>query len=182
MKASTFLLVMLGWTMPLAAKADEASVLPCAETPAAAVAAFESGAKLAGAEGYRVTSLRRDAVLGMNWAAVERCGHPGWPALAMASKMTPPPAPNEIAAIRAGGRMPGGGLVERRAPLVRIGETVRLWQEDRNVRLQLPAVSEEDGAVGDRVRLHVGARQAGGDTLRTVYGRVRGTGDVEMER
>ena len=182
MKVFWMIPVVLGFAVPTAASAEETATTPCAETPAAAVAAFESGAKLAGAEGYRVTSLRRDAVLGMNWAAVERCGHPGWPAVAVPSKMAPVPTAAEVAAVRAGGRVLGGGIVERRAPLVRVGETVRLWQQDRNVRLQLAAVSEENGAVGDRVRLRMGDRLAGGDGPRTVYGMVRGVRDVEMER
>lgn len=153
----------------------EASGGACASTPEAAVRAFEAGTKLAGAEGYRVASLRRDAVLGMNWAAVERCGHPGWPAIAVPTTVAP-----VAAEVTGSGGVLASVVVVRRAPLVRVGETVRLWQEDRNVRLQLPAVSEQNGAAGERIRLHVG--QQGGETLRTVFGLVRGPGDVEMER
>jgi len=72
------------------------------------------------------------------------------------------------------------------APVVHSGDRVVLWSEEKNLRLQLNAVVEENGAVGDRVRLHLAARsgnQWGGDpTSRPIRGVVRGPGEVEMEQ
>jgi len=72
------------------------------------------------------------------------------------------------------------------APMVRSGDHVVLWSEQQNLRLQLNAVVEENGGVGDRVRLHLAGRSSehwGGDPgSRPIFGVVRGPGEVEMER
>jgi len=80
---------------------------------------------------------------------------------------------------------PGMVATMPQVPVVHSGDRVVLWGEEKNLRLQLNAVVEENGAVGDRVRLHLAGRsgdQWGGDpTSRPIRGVVRGPGEVEME-
>ena len=151
------------------------AVGPCAGTPAAAVKAF--GGQVVGessTEGYRVTRVHRDAVLGTRWATVERCGHPEMPGLVLP------------AAVGAGESERTRTVVSTAtlasAPkVIRPGETVRLWRRDANVRMEMAAVSEEGGATGDRIRMRVTTQQEFGEGVRYVYGLVRGPADVEME-
>lgn len=162
----------------------------CSKTPAEAVRAFEQGAQggegvdaAIGMDGYRVSSLHRDAVLGRSWASVERCGHPEWPAVSVPRE---PKAGRDglmLASAAPHGVPPPAGqaAVHREAITVRAGETVRLWRHEANLRLELTGVSEESGAVGTRVRVRVLAKQDEGERPRTMFGLVRGPADVEME-
>ena len=125
----------------LGASGVSVAVGPCVASPAAAVRSFEAGQVADGGagEGYRVTRVRRDAVLGTRWAMVERCGHPEWPGV-----MVPTTSEVEVARTVASAGV-GGGRIER---VVRPGETVRLWRHETNVRMEMAAVSEESGAAG----------------------------------
>jgi flagella basal body P-ring formation protein FlgA len=62
---------------------------------------------------------------------------------------------------------------------------VLLRSEEANIRLQLAAVAEENGGVGDRVRVRLLVGSGGsfeGKETRRVTGIVRGPGEVEMEQ
>jgi hypothetical protein len=160
---------------------------PCASTATGAVRAYESGmatdpaAELAG---YRVTGVRRDVILGRTWASVGRCGHPEWPEVSVA---TTAKAQALVAVEMASSSQTGrpqiaaslqGRPVER---LVQPGETVRLWRTETNLRVELTAVCDESGGIGDKVRVHVTSRLEDGVVVRYLSGRVRGPADVEME-
>ncbi|MCU1321552.1 MAG: hypothetical protein JWM43_1201 [Acidobacteriaceae bacterium] len=122
-----------------------------------------------------VVSVQKDVVLGSRWGVTVRCDHPEWPA-----RMAVVPAE-------------AGGVAEvlmRVAPAVpelvvrvRVGESVRLWQEDAMARIEMFGTAEESGAEGARVRVRfVRKASDGGDAKGSVVGVVRGVGSVEMVR
>jgi hypothetical protein len=146
---------------------------PCAATPQAAVRAFASGAPVedGSEDGYKVVGVRSDPVLAVNWADVRRCGHPEWPGVSVATT-----AAGGFVAARA------AAVVVRGPLLVRAGEVVQVWRNEANVRFEVSAVSDGGGVV-DRIRLHIVTHEEdGGDSVRYVFGLVRGAGNVEMEQ
>ena len=122
--------------------------------------------------------MHRDAILGTRWASVERCGHPDWPGVTVPASNAPTSALDSANHL---GSVLEKSFVAPAAKVVRTGDTVRLWRQDTNVRLEMAAVSEEAGAAGERIRLRVAAHQEYGESVRYVYGLVRGPADVEME-
>ncbi|RXH55803.1 hypothetical protein GRAN_2660 [Granulicella sibirica] len=164
---------------------------PCASTPAAAVKAYESGQPIAGdlVEGYRVASWYTDLPLRVNWAQVERCGHPGWPELSIRMAQRPEGA-LLVSAVSPLSTVAAAGVttvqVGRTSALllektIRAGEPVRLWRIEPNLRMEMPAVSEESGGIGERIRLRVVSNQENVQVVRYVFGLVRGPADVELE-
>jgi len=147
---------------------------PCARTPQAAVKAFASGTPIedGSEDGYEVVGVRSDPVLQVNWADVRRCGHPELPGVSVATAA----ASGVVASTAA--------AVVVRGPLaVRAGQVVRVWRSEANVRFEVAAVSDGGGVVGDRIRLHIVTHEEdGGDSVRYVFGLIRGVGDVEMEQ
>ena len=71
----------------------------------------------------------------------------------------------------------------RPQPVVHARDRVLLWREERNLRLQLAAVAEQSGAVGESIRVRIpGASWGGGmQADQPVRGIVRGPAEVEME-
>jgi flagella basal body P-ring formation protein FlgA len=67
--------------------------------------------------------------------------------------------------------------------LVRAGDSVRLWEQDAMVRIEMRGVAEQSARAGERVVVQV-TRQTddAGLTVELIGGIVRGAGDVEMER
>jgi hypothetical protein len=115
---------------------------------------------------YRVSEVRRDPVLGLSWAMVASCEHPEQPAFAVQTK--------EGHAEKTSFRKKDDGV-----PVVRAGEVVRLWTQEENLRIEMAAVSEESGGLGQTIRVRV---TEGGSSERQFAGVVRGVGDVEMRR
>ncbi|MHB1699681.1 MAG: hypothetical protein ACYCSN_06010 [Acidobacteriaceae bacterium] len=145
---------------------------------------------------YRRQSLRFDASLGRAWAMVEVCGHPERPLRAVAVAL-----PREAALAMhlrgagfddsadgrdgktasghagSGAAYAGVGVVAlMEPPVVRAGDTVRLWQSGGVVEMELAARAEQPGRAGDAIWLR---SDAGGFTQR-MRGVVRGRGSVEM--
>jgi flagella basal body P-ring formation protein FlgA len=67
--------------------------------------------------------------------------------------------------------------------LVRAGDSVRLWQQAENVRIEMTGVAEQGARAGEPIMVRV-VRQTddAGQTVQRISGTVRGAGDVEMER
>ena len=117
---------------------------------------------------YRVSEVRWDPVLGQRWAVVASCEHPEQPTFAVLT--------NEAIAGKASSSSP---RKEDSAPVVRAGEVVRLWRQEDNLRIEVTAMSEENGGLGKAIRV----RLMGGDSAEQQFiGIVRGVADVEMQR
>src|SRR5579862_6942561 len=67
----------------LAARSSRAA---CYSTPNRAVDALVTDSSISPVlekDGYRVTRIESDPVLGRRWVMIARCGHPGWPGFAL---------------------------------------------------------------------------------------------------
>jgi hypothetical protein len=128
--------------------------------------------------GYRVIAHRRDAVLRMNWELRQDCAHPEWPARAVAASDVAeyPPLHTLLVANPEAPPLP-------QPLLVHAGNLVRLWQQDRTVRIEMSGIAEQSAHEGDRVVVRI-TRQTedAGLSVQRFSGIVRASGDVEMER
>ena len=137
---------------------------------------------------YRRRDVRFDAALSEAWALVEECGHPEKPLRAlplhlsrselldMHFPMALAPAQGGTSYIDAKGTAGTGIIALAGPPMVRAGDTVRLWQSGGIVRIELAAKAEQAGRPGDEIWLR---SDAGGFTQR-MKGVVRARGSVEM--
>lgn len=144
--------------------------------------ALETLRQRAERRGYRLLEVRWDPVLRRRWAILQSLAHPERPPVAeLTDLMT-----------QAGVEAPHGGGVPstvfasspaRQTELpVRSGERVTLWSSEDNVRMQMEAVAEGSGGVGDRIQLRVTGAGVNGESGWRVQGTIRGPGSVEMER
>jgi hypothetical protein len=156
--------------------ASDVIVGACANTPAAALLAAKGTPgrivpALAEARGYRVGSVRWDPLLRQSWAVIESCDHRERPSVTM---LMDEPALSSVSVEQPSVTM----------PIVRAGDLVRLWRNDRYARIEMIATAEENGAVGTRVRVRLATpTNADGQVSQPRYfaGVVRGPADVEME-
>ena len=130
-------------------------------------AALQAGVR--DGEGFRLEGIRLDRVGGGRWARVVSCVHPERPGMAVRVADERPGV--QVAGVAAG-RLFGVGRT-----LVEIGSVVQVVQVEANVRLEVAGVAQESGAMGDAIRVRVGA--AGLEHF--VAAVVRGEGLVEME-
>jgi hypothetical protein len=131
-----------------------------------------------GASGYRVIASRWDAVLARGWELRQDCAHPEWPARLAVAAM-----PGSFPLSGAGGPAAPVAALVVQPLLVHAGESVRLWEQDSLVRIEMSGVAEQSARAGERVVVKV-TRQTddAGLTVDRVGGIVRGAGDVEIER
>jgi hypothetical protein len=115
---------------------------------------------------YRQQSVISDFTLGREWTVYARCAHPESPRVAiMIEPATGAPAQGaEEAAL---GSAPA-------APLVRMGNPVRLWLSSPVARIALSGIALENGAAGATIRVRV---MPGGKVLN---GTVRAPDSVEL--
>jgi flagella basal body P-ring formation protein FlgA len=67
--------------------------------------------------------------------------------------------------------------------LIHAGDYVKLWMQDKTVRIELSGVAEQSAHNGERVIVRILQQtEDAGQTVQRIAGIVRGTGDVEMER
>jgi hypothetical protein len=96
--------------------------------------------------GFWLEDLRRDPVLRKSWALVQNCDHPEQPPLAVAiadAKDDPRDLPSSTALVQSG------------TPIVRAGSPVRVVRIEAKLRLEMPAVAQSNGTIGDRVRVRI---------------------------
>lgn len=165
------LLSLLGALIVLGGVAMASTYLntPCvslAEIAAESLRSSDLSSLAARGGSYRVSEVMRDPVLGQRWAMVASCEHPEQPAFAVPTK-------------EAIGERESGRRKDDSAPMVRAGEVVRLWWQEDNLRIEITAMSEENGGLGKVIRV----RLVGGESAeREFVGIVRGVADVEMRR
>jgi hypothetical protein len=163
------------------------SPMLCYSTPHSALEALAAGAAIAAElpngesknveakNGYRVSTIKLDPVLGLRWAMIANCAHPEWPAFAVSAnatslipvRQTPQPSPANSA---------------KAVPVVRAGESVRLWWQGNLCRFDVAAVSEENGGLGKTIRVRLLHRATEEQSApQQFFGIVRGPSDVEMQ-
>jgi hypothetical protein len=150
----------------------------CYSTPRAAIDALianSSFSPLLENDGYRVTRIQADQVLGRRWAMISRCDHPEWPVLALpANEASSLPSTREMeSAVTSGFRTD---------PLVRAGDVVRLWKQEGVLRIEVPGISEESGGLGKTIRVRLLRRNTDDLSIPKQFsGVIRGPLDVEMQ-
>jgi hypothetical protein len=128
------------------------------------------------ARGWTLREVHWDPILRQAWAIFGDPAHPERPTVAVPAEARDQQAAQGTAEARL-------RTVAAAMPVVHVGDRVRLWSVEKNLRLQLSAVAEENGAVGDSIRLSIaGAAWEGGTAgQQVVRGVVRGAAEVEME-
>jgi hypothetical protein len=112
-----------------------------------AEAAAQSGVR--GVEGFRLEAVRRDSFSGTSWATVKSCAHPEWPGtLVMVSAWSAGAGASVAHAQRSD---PGVA----KALAMQAGTRVRYVETSGNVRLEVSAVAQASGAIGDQVRVRL---------------------------
>jgi hypothetical protein len=150
----------------------------CYSTPRMAVdanAMSPSSSPTLKKDGYRVTKIGSDPVLGQRWAMIASCGHPEWPAFALATNgATSLTSPQEAQRSLADG--------VRTAPVIRAGDIVRLWKQEKLLRIEVAGVSEESGGLGKTIRVRLLHRNTDDQSIPEQFsGVIRGPSDVEMQ-
>ena len=150
----------------------------CYNTPRMAIDALDANSSFSPAltsDGYRVTRIEVDQVLGQRWAMIARCGHPEWPPFAL-----PANGVSSLASSREAERSVTEGL--RTVPIVRAGDVVRLWRQESFLRIEVAGVSEESGGLGKTIRVRLLHRNTDDQSIpERFFGVVRGPFDVEMQ-
>lgn len=131
-----------------------------------------------GADGHRVIASRWDAVLRRGWELRQDCAHPERPARLVAAA-----TPGSFLSSSAGQPAATTAAPAILPLLVHAGDSVRLWEQDAMVRIEMSGVVEQSARAGERVVVRI-SRQTDetGLTVDRIGGIVRGAGDVEMER
>jgi hypothetical protein len=119
-------------------------------------------------EGYRITSVRWDPLLRQQWATMASCDHPERPSIALLMS-----SPHSTA----------GEISPTPFPIVHAGDLVRLWKQENHMRIEASGIAVESGAMARRVRVRLlGSGLEGQLQEQTLFGIVRGKGDVEIQR
>jgi hypothetical protein len=166
------LLVAQGMSMLSSSRAE------CYTTPRTALDALVANSSFSTTlrnDGYRVTRIESDRVLGRRWAMVARCGHSEWPVFALpANGESLPTSPKEAK------RSVSENL--ETVPVIRAGDVVRLWRQENLLRIEVAGVSEESGGLGKTIRVRLLHRGTDDQSIRQKFsGVVRGPANVEMQ-
>lgn len=150
----------------------------CYNTPRTAIDALVANSSFSPAlknDGYRVTRIESDQVLGRRWAMIARCGHPEWPVFAL-----PANGASSLASHQQTERSVTDGV--RTAPVVRAGDVVRLWRQESLLRIEVAGVSEESGGLGKTIRVRLLHRNTDDQSIPEQFsGVIRGPSNVEMQ-
>lgn len=128
------------------------------------------------AQGWVLREVHWDPILRQAWAVYGDPAHPERPTVALLSGGAEQVVARSTAEAHS-------RAVAAAVPVVRVGDRVVLWSAEKNLRLQLAAVAEENGAIGDHIRLSIpgAAWDNGPNSQQPVRGVVRSASDVEME-
>jgi flagella basal body P-ring formation protein FlgA len=149
----------------------------CYRTPRSAIDSLEMNSRVSDASessGYRVTGMQSDPVLGQRWVMISSCNHPEWPAVALqAAGTTRLKVPLE-------GKHP---LIEsvKQTPVIRAGDIVKLWRQEKLLRIEAAGVSEESAGLGQTVRVRLLRGNTDDQSIPEQFsGIVRGPSNVEI--
>ena len=150
----------------------------CYSTPRKAIDALVANSSYSPVlkdDGYRVTRIESDQVLGLRWAMIARCGHPEWPLVAL-----PANGASSVALTQEMERYVTDGL--GKTPVIRAGDIVRLWRQESFLRIEVAGVSEESGCLGKTIRVRLLHRNTDDQFIPEQFlGGIRGPLDVEMQ-
>jgi hypothetical protein len=147
----------------------------CANTRAEAAAGLHATAEQGG---FRVTSTRWDPILHQRWAQVASCAHPEWPTVELPAGISlQSNLPHQSS------QQPSADSLLPLLPVVHAGDIVQLWSQEDDLRIEVAAIAEQSGALGQPVRVRLMQRATLGQQIEEQFnGVVRGPHDVEMQR
>jgi flagella basal body P-ring formation protein FlgA len=123
------------------------------------------------ANAQKAIRVHWDPVLRQSWVTTFNCDHPERPAQAA----------RVVSQVQ--GLFDTKGRVDeiavRTSPIVHAGETVLLWSEERNTRIEVSGTAEENGAIGDTIHVRL-TQNTSVAIVPQLVGVVRGAGNVEM--
>jgi hypothetical protein len=106
---------------------------------------------------------------------IVRCGHPEWPVVAL-----PAIGASSLALPQVTERSASDTLST--VPIVRAGDIVRLWRQERLLRIEVAGVSEESGGLGKVIRVRLLHKNTDDQSIPEQFsGIIRGPLDVEMQ-
>jgi hypothetical protein len=150
----------------------------CYKTPQTAIDANSLGSKPTPGltnDGYRVTRIQRDPVLGKGWAMIVSCDHPEQPAIAVPLNTT-----DTLKVFQQVDRASTANI--QTAIVVRAGDVVRLWRQENLLRIEVGGVSEESGGLGKTIRVRLMRNDIGDESIpEQLFGIIRGSSSVEMQ-
>ena len=150
----------------------------CYSTPRTALNALAANSSFSPTlnnDGYRVTRIESDQMLGQRWAMIAHCGHSEWPVFAL-----PANGANLLISPQEAKRSANETL--RGAFLVRAGDIVRLWRQESLLRIEVAGVSEESGGLGKTIRVRLLHRSTDDQSIPEQFsGVIRGPANVEMQ-
>lgn len=166
---------ILGSVIALAGlQSGAAFAAACAETPAAAARLAEAKSRASSIpedKGYRVTNVRWDPLMQQSWATIVSCEHPEWPGVSLRTGET--------------SEAPRGLSIQTRmehSPLVRAGDIVELWRQEDLLRIEVSAVAEQSGSIGETIRVRLVRRAGSTQSVEEQFNAViRGRANVEMQ-
>lgn len=146
----------------------------CAQTPTAAIKLAQGKiAPTAEGKGYRVIGISWDPVLRQNRATVQNCEHPEWPALSISVGTTVQAKPISLE---------NRSFSVPAAPVVHVGEVVRLWRHEAMLRIETTGIAERGGGLGATIRVRLlRSNPAEASPEREISGIIRGPQSVEMQ-
>lgn len=151
----------------------------CYSTPTAAVDSIRPGSSPSQTTyggGYQVTSIQRDPLSGQRWAMISSCDHPERPAFSLPAEASDTAEHSSVQETQT------LSDTARATPVVRVGDTVRLWRQEAFLRIEVAARAEESGSLGKLIRLRLLHRSTDDQSSQTEFtGIVRGRLDVEMQ-
>ena len=126
--------------------------------------------------GYKVVRIQSDSLLGQRWAIIANCSHPEWPEFAL-------PANRKTSIDQTRATFPDSNDDGEAVFIIRAGDIVRLWRQENLLRIEIPGVSEQNGRLGNTIRVRLLYRSPDEPSLREhLAGVVRGPSNVEIQR
>ena len=124
--------------------------------------------------GYRVTGIQSDPVLGQRWVMISSCSHPEWPAVALQATET-----TSLEVLLEGKHPLIDGV--RQTPVIHAGDIVKLWRQEKLLRIEVGGVSEDSAGLGQTVRVRLLRGNADDQSIPEQFsGVVRGPSNVEI--
>jgi hypothetical protein len=149
------------------------AIAACTSVPGAAMSKATISYPQAAEDSYQVTKVQWDPVLQKKWTWVSNCKHPDWPMHALQSGSNGTSSEST-----------GQSSSERIGPVpmvVRAGDVVRLWHREDYLNIEVTAVAQENGALGQAIRVRmVYPKNAEPQEEKHFTGIVRGPSDLEM--
>jgi Chaperone for flagella basal body P-ring formation len=153
----------------------------CARTPDAAIDSVRLNRSLSVDDvdqGFRVAAVRWDPVLQERWAVIASCEHPERPTFSLQMDDSNAGSTSSRQAVQT--HAENSQILP---PVVRAGDIVRLWSQEEYLRIEVTAVSEQNGGLGKNVRVRLlRPNSAEAHAEQQFVGVVRGPNDVEMQR